>query len=221
MRPNAEQDRCEDAGGCGLDLVKWANGDCWFCPEYKKLVGDRCVRRSCPQTQRLTKKGDCVDCPPNRVSTPYDCIRKYTCSGDREIYNARDECETCPDYTRPKTDKLECVPDICYSTQYLTRDGTCANCPSGKIGSFDQRTCVDPPRCGRREIFVPQTDTCMRCPDYFIPDRTGEACVEARCGPREMILPAGGCQPCELGTRPSVNQRACWFPEDAFEPPAP
>jgi hypothetical protein len=151
------------------------------------------VSARCSNTERVTKKGECVPCPPNRVSTPYECIRKYTCNGAREIYNARDECETCPAYTRPETGKLECVADICYVSQYLTREGVCENCPPGKVGSSDQRSCVDPPRCSGRERFDPYTDTCVKCNDYFVPDQTGEACVAARCGPHEKILPTGGC----------------------------
>jgi hypothetical protein len=59
------------------------------------------VTAQCSRTERVTKKGECIPCPPNRVSTPFECIRKYVCSGEREIYNANDECEACPNYTRP------------------------------------------------------------------------------------------------------------------------
>lgn len=77
---------CEEGSECDTDEVKWADGSCWFCPPYKKLENRQCVSVQCGRTHRISKKGECIACPINYVSTPFNCEKKYNCRAD-QIYN--------------------------------------------------------------------------------------------------------------------------------------
>ena len=134
-----------------------------------------------------------------------NCIeRPNTCKPHQKIIDNGHGCAACPPYeiadvgNQLKTCKPVEVKDACVSVQYLTVEGSCANCKPGHIRDGDRPYKCRPYPCHDDfKEFVNAAGDCERCPDYHIAnldDRTQcKVGMVEKCSKTQKLTAYGNC----------------------------
>ena len=209
-------DQCEEGQILTLEGdTSQAGEDSWCedCEPYFVPNDDAtaCVRKVCPLTKKITKIGNCEDCPAKYyvdLETQTQCVQDDCSQEENKILNIRGQCELCPLFKHPNVDFTECVWETCTGNKYLKEDGFCESCPSGKRPDDSRRSCIKD-TCDLATQISTDLGYCEDCGMFTHPDTNNTICVSDSCVENQILKNDGTCEDCMDYYHPDDDAKNC------------